>query len=232
MEEASMMSARVRDVMTTQVVAVRTSASFKEMAATLRDRRVSAFPVLDDGGKVIGVVSEADLIAKEALETSYDAQPGRLAGLLHRHEQEKAQGVTAADLMTSPAITVGPDALVSHAAHLMYERRVKRLPVVDDEGRLAGIISRTDVLGVFGRPDAEIRQEILDRVFVGEFLSDPASFTVTVSDGVVTLEGHPETTAVGQGIVRAVRHVEGVVAVRDRLSYPPARTAPVSVPLF
>ena len=148
------MSAKVTDVMTRKVVAVHTSASFKEIAATLRERRVSAFPVVDDDGRVIGVVSEADLIAKEALEGGYESHPGPLSGLLHRRDLEKARGATAGELMSRPPVTVRPDDLVSHAAQLMHDRRVKRLPVVSADGKLVGIISRTDVLSVFSRPDA------------------------------------------------------------------------------
>jgi CBS domain-containing protein len=226
------MGARVRDVMTTHVVAVRANASFKEIAATLRGQRVSAFPVLGDGGKVIGVVSEADLIAKEALVAGYEKHPGPLSGLLHRRELEKAKGVTAAELMTQPPVTTGADDLVSHAAHLMHSRQVKRLPVVDEDGCLVGIISRTDVLSVFSRPDEDIRREVTETVILKEFLTDPASFTVTVKDGIVTLEGKPESAPVGRDIVAAVRHIEGVVAVRDRLAYPPAEFTPISGPLF
>jgi CBS domain-containing protein len=143
---------------------------------------VSAFPVLDDGGKVIGIVS-------------------------------------AADLMTSPAVTVSPDDTVEHAAKLMYSRRLKRLPVVNAAGHLAGIISRTDVLTVFERSDAEIRKEILD-VILRDFLMDPRLFAVTVKDGIVIVEGCPETAGLGHDLVRKARHVQGVVAVRDYLTYP------------
>jgi CBS domain-containing protein len=226
------MSVRVNDVMTKQVAAVRTTASFKEIAVRLREQRVSAFPVIDDGGKVIGVVSEADLIAKAAVESAYESQPGPLSGLLHRHELEKARGLTAAELMTTPAVTVSPYQLVSHAAHLMYERRVKRLPVVDDNGRLVGIVSRTDVLSVYGRADADIRRDITETILLKEFLADPATFTVTVKDGIVTLEGTPESAGVGHDIVNAVRHLEGVVSVRDRLSYPASSAAYAPGPLF
>jgi CBS domain-containing protein len=224
------MNAIVRDVMTTHVVAVRKSATFKDMVTQMREQRVSAFPVIDDDNKVVGVVSEADLLTKEALEFS---GPGRISTMLHHREQGKAAGVTAEDLMTKPPVTVGPDDLVSAAARLMYSRRVKRLPVVDDDGRLAGIVSRVDVLSVYGRPDASIRQEITDSVVAGTVLADPARFTVTVKDGIVTIEGEPETAAAGRDIIEAARHVEGVVAVRDRLSYPPDPWAAVPVgPLF
>ena len=220
------MNAMVKDVMTTQVVAVRRDATFKEMAATLRRFRVSAFPVIDEHQKVIGVVSEADLLAKEAL-----ADPGVAAELLRHQDVRKAQGLTAGDLMTHPAVTVRPEDSVEHAARLMYSLRIKRLPVVDAGGGLIGLVSRTDLLAIYDRPDEEIRQEITDQVILREFLADPRQFTVTVEAGVVTLRGNPETTELGHEIVRKVRHVPGVVAVRDRLSYPDDAPG-VAAPLF
>jgi CBS domain-containing protein len=212
------MNATVRDVMTTHVVAVRKNATYKEMAAKLREFRVSAFPVLDDGNKVIGVVSEADLLTKEALEYSV---PGVMGGILHGRERAKAAAVSAAELMTRPAVTISPHESVSRAARLMYSRKLKRLPVVDDDGRLVGIVSRADLLGVFSRPDAEIRHDIIENVIVGTVLTDPARFTVTVKDGVVTVGGKPENASLGRDMIGEIRHVEGVIAVRDRLSYPP-----------
>jgi len=219
------METTVKDVMTTQVVAVRRGATFKEMAATLRRFRVSAFPVVDENGKVIGVVSGADLLAKEAL-----ADHGLVDGLVHHREVHKAEGVTAGDLMTHPAVTVRPGDTVEQAARLMYSLRIKRLPVVDAGGALVGLISRTDLLAVYDRPDEEIRAEI-EGLVLHAFLEDPRQFTVTVQDGVVTLKGSPETAALGHDIVRKVRHVPGVVAVRDRLSYPDDYPI-VAAPLF
>ena len=222
------MNATVKDVMSTHVVAVRKNAPFKDMAARLREHRVSAFPVLDEDNKVIGVVSEADLLTKEALEFSATS---RVSGMLHHREQVKAAATTAEDLMTKPPVTVGPDEFVTHAARLMYARKVKRLPVVDDDGHLIGIVSRADVLSVYSRPDADIRHEIIDNIILGMLLCDPSRFTVTVKDGIVTVEGMPETASVGHDMIDEIRHVEGVVAVRDRLSYPDNR--PVSPgPMF
>jgi CBS domain-containing protein len=205
----------VKDVMTTHVVAVRLKATYKDMATRLREFRVSAFPVLDDDNRVVGVVSEADLLAKEALEFS---TPGVASGILHGRERAKAAGVTAADLMTKPPVTIGPDETVSHAARLMYSRKVKRLPVVDDRGRLVGIVSRADVLSVFSRPDAEIRHDIIENVIIGTVLTDPARFIVTVDNGIVKVEGIPENETVGRDMIEEIRHVEGVVAVRDFLT--------------
>jgi CBS domain-containing protein len=214
------MKTSVKDAMTTQVVAVKLGASFKEMAARLRQSRVSAFPVIDDDGKVIGVVSEADMLARKVLSN----------GMLDRGEQEKAEDLTAGDLMTHPAITVSPEDSVEVAARLMYSLQVKRLPVIDSSGRLAGIISRADVLAVFDRSDEEVHREVTDDVIWHEFGASPRQFAVTVQAGVVTLEGNAETAARADLIVRKVRHVQGVVAVRDRLSYP-AVYASVAVPV-
>jgi len=212
------MKAVVRDVMSMHPVSVSENAPYKEIAARLREFRVSAFPVLDADGKVAGVVSEADLLAKEAAADRPGGVRGTIAGLVHHAERSKADAVTAADLMTSPALTATPDDTVEHAARLMYARKVKRLPVVDPAGRLIGIISRGDVLAVFDRPDDEIRAEIVSQVIPD--CSEPSWYSVIVRKGVVTLEGTPETVSIGHGIVARARHVQGVVAVRDRLVYP------------
>jgi len=223
------MSATVKDVMTTHVVAVRKNASFKDMAISLREHRVSAFPVLDDDDRVVGVVSEADLLAKEALDL---AAPGLMASVLRHREQAKATGVTAADLMTRPPVTIGPLEPVTHAARLMHARKVKRLPVIDEAGRLVGIVARSDVLSVYSRPDADIGHEITERVMLDTLLTDPARFTVTVKDGIVTVQGIPETAVVGHDMIEEIRHVEGVVSVRDRLSYPRAGGPTIIGPRF
>lgn len=212
------MSATVKDVMTTRVVAVRKNAPFKDIAALLTQYRVSAFPVLDDDGTVIGVVSEADLLCKEALISALGgpaARPGP-----YRDDFARAAAVTAADLMTTPPVTITAGEPVSGAARLMYNTGVKRLPVVSVNGHLAGIISRADVLSVYGRPDDEIGEEITKNVILNEFPSDPGCLTVTVKDGIVTLEGRPGTVRRGRDLLAEVWRVEGVVSVRDRLTYP------------
>lgn len=211
------MSPTVRDIMTRRVVAVRRDASFKEMAAMLRSSRISAFPVVDDAGRVVGVVSEADLLVKEAVQADGTSV---LAALRHFKEEDKAAGVTAGDLMTGPAITIGPDAPVAEAARLMYDRRVKRLPVVNSGGLLVGIVSRVDVLSVFDRPDEQIRHEVLHQVLPDVLDEGASRFDVTVRDGIVTVAGRLRADRDGRAIIEAVRHVQGVVAVRDRLSRP------------
>jgi CBS-domain-containing membrane protein len=212
------MSSTVKDVMSTHVIAVKEAAPYKEMAAMLHDQRVSAFPVINDDCKVIGVISEADLLTKEALEGTV---PRTLLSLQER-VRKQTNAVTAADLMTRPAVTIGPDETVTRAARLMFDKRVKRLPVTSEDGTLIGIVSRADVLSVYSVPDSQMQREVSQDLILGTFLCDPAQFTVTVNEGVVTIAGTPETTLVGHDIIDATRHKEGVVAVRDRLSYPPS----------
>ncbi len=220
------MNSTVKDVMTTHVLWVRRNAPYKEMAARLRQFKISAFPVLDDDMRVIGVVSEADMLPKEGFDEGTGLS-GMVEGILHHKQREKAEGVTAEDLMTTPAVTVSPDDTVEHAAKLMFSRGVKRLPVVNAAGHLVGILSRTDILAVFDRPDPDIRREVTDLV-LRDLMRDPHQLSVTVKNGIVTLHGSPETTELGHELVRKARHVQGVVAVRDRLSYPEPDTVTAS----
>jgi CBS domain-containing protein len=199
--------------MTASVVAVRKDAAYKEMAAMLRERRISAFPVVDDAGRVIGVISAGDLLVKEAVQATGTSL---MAALRHIREDDKAAGITAGELMTAPAVTIGPDAPVEDAARLMYDRRLKRLPVVNPTGRLVGIVSRVDVLAVFSRPDADIRDEVLHRVLPDIAPTLPARLAVDVSDGIVTVSGEPQTEPLSRIILDADRHVQGLAARRDR----------------
>lgn len=210
------MSTLVRDVMTDDVISVRTSAKYKDILQVMRFERFSAFPVLDADDRVVGVASEDDLLVKEGY-----AEAGHGPGFLaRRSDRVKAAAMTAGELMTSPAITIGADATVGEAARVMHARHVKRLPVVSSSGRLIGIVSRTDLLGVYDRDDDVIRREIEDKVIESAFALDNLGFTVTVSDGVVTLAGPVEREPVAVSLLQAVQQVDGVVTVKDKLSYP------------
>jgi len=210
------MGAIVRDVMTTSVVTVRGDTPFKELAAVLASSRVSGFPVIDQAGKVIGVVSETDMLIKEADQAGH---PASFAGLRRSRDREKAAGVTAAELMTSPPVTIGPDEPVQHAAFLMYDRAVCRLPVVDQAGHLVGIISQADVLSIFSRPDEEIRREVTDRVIPQGLLIDPGPpFRSPSKTASRRCPAWPGTARPDRDIIEAVRRIEGVAAVRDQRS--------------
>lgn len=209
------MSSLVGDVMTRNVVSVREHAQYKEIVLIMRERGFSACPVLDADDAVIGVVSEDDLLVKEA----YPGKP-ELGLLARRFSRMKAKGLTARQLMTHPAISIRPDAPAAEAARIMHAKHVKRLPVVSADGSLVGIVSRVDLLGVYDRPDSEIEAEIRKRLIVDGFVLDALAFSVTVVSGVVTISGSVENRPVAANLLDAIRQVDGVVAVRDRLSYP------------
>jgi CBS domain-containing protein len=212
------MRRRVRDVMTPEVVTAGEQASFKEIAATMAEHRVSALPVLDEDGRVAGIVSEADLLLKEELPEG--PAGGRLfQGHRQRVQRAKAAGATAAELMTAPAVTIGPDATVTEAARLLHRHGIKRLPVVDPAGPLLGIVSRADLLKVFLRSDAEVAQEIRRKVLLRAMWVDPDSVTVQVRDGVVTLTGQLERRSLIPIAVSLVHGIDGVVDVVDRLTF-------------
>jgi CBS domain-containing protein len=211
------MTATVGEVMTSRVVALHEDADYKDIVYVLRRYRVSACPVIDDAGLVIGLVSEADLLCK-LTDPEFPAGLERLNWRLR--QQNKANALTAEHLMTSPAIVIHPWALVSEAAREMEQRLIKRLPVVDQENRLVGMVTRSDVLSVYERPDADIRDEVTKVILDEEFGLDPDVFEAAVTSGVVTIAGPVSRFETALRLLARIRHTEGVVGVRDRLSYP------------
>jgi CBS domain-containing protein len=210
------MRRRVREVMTTDVATVGEGAPFKHIVRVLAERRISAVPVLDAARRVVGVVPETDLLHKEEFPEG-PRGPRLLDDHRRRTARAKAAGDTAAELMTAPAVTVGPEATVAEAAKLLQRHRIKRLPVVDDAGRLVGIASRSDLLKVFLRSDEDVRREIREGVLRHAMWVDPDSIGVEVRDGVVALSGPLELRSLIPIAVRLVHGVDGVVDVVDRL---------------
>jgi CBS domain-containing protein len=208
----------VRDVMTTEVVAVQPWTPFREIVNRLAEHRISAAPVLDAEGNVLGVVTEADLLLKQE-HPDLELNVPLVWSRRRRLEREKAAAVVAGKLMTTPAVTVPPTATVTEAARRLHAAGVKRLPVVDEAGRLVGIVSRGDLLKVFTRPDDAIRREIMEDVIVGDFMMDPSRFFIHVDDGVVVLQGRVERRSLIPYLVRTAHGVEGVVRVEDRLTF-------------
>jgi len=181
------------------VVSVRKEANFKEIIRVMRRRHISAFPVLDSDNRVIGVVSEADLLLKEAFPPS----PEEAHSPFLWRDRTRVAGLTAGDLMTSPAIAIEPECPVEQAARVMHRRRVKRLPVVTERGRLVGIVSRVDVLGLYDRADADIHAEI-NHQLTDVFLLEPGSISVQVVAGIVTLAGPVESRPLAMNLLDAV----------------------------
>ncbi len=208
---------RVGDVMITKVITARPSTPFKQLVELLAVHRIGGVPVVDEDGRVQGVVSEADLLLKE--EYPRDHEPGLGERLRHRGDQARSHGMVAKNFMSSPAVAIGEDATVGEAARLMDARRVKRLPVVDELGRLVGIVSRADLLRVFLRSDEEIGEEVRTEVIRRQMGMEPGRFFVDVDRGVVTLKGRCERRSLIPVLTRLVYAVDGVVHVAQRLGW-------------
>ncbi|MEV7282150.1 CBS domain-containing protein [Streptomyces sp. NPDC093111] len=183
---------KVGSLMTDDVVSAVPDTSFREVAKLLAEHDVSGVPVVDEDDHVVGVVSESDLLARRQL--------------------------TARGLMTAPAVTVHAEERAADAARMMVRRGVERLPVVDEEERLVGIVTRRDLLCVFLRPDPEIRRRIREDVLAGALGLSADAVDVHVLDGVVTLEGRVRRQSQARTLAGLADRVDGVVAVVDRLS--------------
>jgi CBS domain-containing protein len=188
----------VGDLMTPSAVSVRPGTTLKEIARVLDEYDITAAPVVDDDGRPIGVVSEADLLRKQT---------------------SGGVGSTAGELMTSPAVVAEPAWDVVRAARTMEARKVKRLPVVDGDGHLIGVVSRSDLLLLFLRQDRAIQEEILEDVIVRTLGLPPSSLTVEVDDGRVTLSGRVERKSLILVAVQLCEGVDGVVDVINRLDF-------------
>lgn len=194
----------VKDFMTAPAVAVSPDMPLRKVAAILAERAISGLPVVDNRHHVLGVVSESDIVARE-----------RDGGTKHAG---KATARTAGEAMTSPAITILPDAPLAAAAGSMLDGGVNRLPVIDRTGRLVGILTRADLVRVFARSDTELEREIRENVVVGAFSwASPGFVRAEVSDGDVTLTGAVESDDVAELLVSMVERVPGVLSVRSEL---------------
>jgi CBS domain-containing protein len=209
------MTRTVADVMTRTVVVVPGSAPFKHLVRAMREYRVSALPVTDPDGRIVGVVSEADLILREDPSI---LEPRFFEGHTRRDERRKAEASVARDLMTVPPITIDAHASIGDAARTMHERDVKRLPVVDEASRIVGIVSRMDLLAEFLRDDDDIDLEAR-RVLTEDLLIPTGQIEVLVDDGVVHLHGQVERRSLVPAISTALRAVPGVVGLDERLTW-------------
>jgi CBS domain-containing protein len=210
---------RVQDVMTREVATARPETSLKDVARELVARGISGMPVVDDDGTVLGVISEADVIAKERGEPHED---GAMARLLHRvdpGERAKHDARVAGEAMTSPAITIESYWTIPGAAQLMLEHAVNRLPVVQ-RGRLVGIVTRADLVRAFARSDEEIAVDIRDHVALQEAMwHDAGAVAVEVAAGETTLTGNLRRRCDAELLPKLVAKVPGVVSVRSELTW-------------
>ncbi|MGW0205458.1 CBS domain-containing protein [Streptomyces sp. NPDC003233] len=214
---------KVGSVMATDVVRASYGTPFKEVARLLAHHRISGLPVVDEDQKVIGVISETDLMARQAETPDPYAPKRRFRAVAltpgERRRAAKAAARTAGQLMTEPPVTVRAEDTIVEAARTMAQRRVERLPVVDEEDRLVGIVTRRDLLQVFLRPDTRIRDEVVEEVLVRALWLPPQSVDVSVVEGVVTLAGQMERKSETEIAVSMTKQIDGVVAVVDNLTY-------------
>jgi len=212
---------KIRDVMTTNVISIPADTSFKDAVRILTSHRVSGVPVVNRHGKVLGVLSEVDLVRREAELPRHWLRPLVPA-------RRRSAPTVVGDLLTTPAVTTTPDTTVAAAARQMVRHGYARLPVVDDKGRLVGIVCPKDLLGVFLRSDAEIAESIEHEVFEQQLwiTVTPATVSVDVHDGVVTLAGCLERKSMIAVAVALTQRVDGVVDVIDNLTFAEDDTYP------
>ena len=225
---------KIGELMTTDPVAVGPETPLKDVAAILLEHRISGVPVIGERLEVLGVVSEADIIAKAA--GPEDESSRIISWLLGDRDvdTQKITARTAAEAMGSPAITVGVADTVPEAARLMTERGIKRLPVVDDEGTLIGIVTRTDLVRAFTRSDEEIAQELREVLVETLWLHEP-DLDVRVQGGEVMLTGKMQRRSDAELLARLAQRVPGVVDVRSTLTWEwddshPGKEKPARVP--
>lgn len=207
----------VRDVMTRDVVSVHEDTPYKSIVKTLEKHRISAVPVIDAENKVIGVVSESDLLANVVVGGEPRARiRGGHSSRVQTRRRSRAE--TARALMHSPAVTTRPDVSVVHAARAAALAHVRRMPVVNGAGVLVGIVTRSDLLRPFLRDDEALLRHLRE-LFDAQWCIDTTAVDIAVRDGVVTLTGQVERRSLIAPLVDAARATAGVVAVHDYLSY-------------
>ncbi len=213
---------KVKDVMTPDVVTVRKDALLKDAAKLMAEKRISGLIVVDSEGTLAGVLSEGDILFKERGAVRKDSVAEVLERWLippYQQLRAKLAARTAGEAMSAPAITIGPDRPVSEAANTMIDRRVNRLPVLDDAGNLVGIVTRADLLGAFIRSDDEIAREIREDVLKRALWIAPTTIRVIVESGEVELAGQVDSRMDAERIPEYVQGVPGVVSVRSKLRW-------------
>jgi CBS domain-containing protein len=207
---------RVADVMTRTVITVAPGTPFREIAWTLNRHGISGAPVVDASGRAIGVVTEADLLRRQAHAGGADRGLRHLLRSLVR--APAGAELTAAELMTSPAVTVHVGDRLPSAAAELARHDIKRAPVLNATGKVVGVLSRKDLLSVYLRSDAELAQEIRTEVLVEAMCLSPSAVEVRVADGVVTLTGRVERQSMIDVVIALTAAVDGVVDVRATLT--------------
>ena len=203
------MSGLVSDVMTKEVIVARPETTFRELVRLIEDHHVHALPVIDETGRVTGMVAESDLLVKEEFADDHVRTP------LRRRGRARLAGTTAEEIMTSPVVTIDPSQRLGQAARVIHRRHIGRLPVVDKDDRLIGIVTRRDLLKIFLRPDQELLEAVQETIAAVDN-SPSCTISATVNDGIVVLSGSAHLASPVMAIAGIVRRVPGSVQLDVR----------------
>lgn len=193
----------VVDLMTTDVIAVSRETGLRDAARLMFRNRVSGLPIVDGAGELVGIITEADFLKLE----------------VERQEGTRGQGDTVGDVMSRGVVTVSPNVEIYEAAKIMAVQEVKRLPVVDEDNRLLGVISRSDIVSIFTRPDDVIEDEIREDLIRRVLFIDPDGVQVGVANGVVTLSGQVATRSEASMLEELTNRLDGVLGVESKLTW-------------
>jgi CBS domain-containing protein len=193
----------VVDLMTTEVIAVSRETGLRDAARLMFRNRVSGLPIVDDAGALVGIITEADFLRLE----------------VERHEGTRGNGDTVGDVMSRGVVTVSPNVEIYEAAKIMAVQEIKRLPVVDEDNRLLGVISRSDIVSIFTRPDDVIEDEIREDLIRRVLFIDPDGVQVEVTNGVVTLSGQVATRSEARMLEELTNRLDGVLGVESKLTW-------------
>jgi CBS domain-containing protein len=220
---------KIRDLMTTNVITVGPEAPLKEAARRMISAGISGLAVTDDSGALVGVITEADFVKAESGRRA--STRARLLRWLTNQQEMPNERQTVDNVMTKDVITLPPDADHAEAARVMNKAGIKRVLVLDESGNLCGLVSRSDILRAFARPDLEIIEEIRDHILKEVLLINPVIVDVKCEDGNVSLRGHLETRNDAQLLVLLTRGLDGVVSVKDQLTWQDHGTESPGMPL-
>ncbi len=200
---------RVLDLMSTELIRVRPETTLRDAARLMVEAKISGLPVTDDEGNLVGLVTESDFLRKEV--DRGEIMDTGLLGILFNNRDSLAEAETVEEVMATDLFTISPEATLVEAARAMTSHGIKRLPVVDREGKLIGVIARSDIVAAFTRPDELIEDELKEDVMRRLLFLDPGLVNIEVDGGVVRISGELPTRSDARLLEAMVQRTDGVI---------------------